>query len=198
MLTIGLIGGVASGKSAVAEAFAKRGAVVLDGDRTGHEVLGEPTVMSQLVARWGTCILKSPSEVNRSAVARIVFAPGNDAERQFLNQMTHPRIAVRLEEQLAALRHSDTPAAILDAALLLEAGWDSLCDEIVFVDVPREMRLARARSRGWDEAELARREATQLPLEEKKRRATICLDNSGSLDSLRSQVSELWDSWMSS
>ncbi len=198
MITIGLIGGVASGKSAVARAFAERGAVILDGDFTGHEVLREPAVISQLVARWGAGILNAPTEVNRSAVARIVFAPGKEAERQFLNQVTHPRIAALFEAKLAALRESNASAAIVDAALLLEAGWDRLCDEIVFVDVPRELRLARARSRGWDDAELARREATQLPLEEKKRRATICVDNAGSLQSLGGQVNALWNSWMSS
>lgn len=192
MITIGLIGGVASGKSAVARVLADRGAVILDADRVGHEVLREPRVIEQLVARWGSSILNEQGEINRSAVAKIVFAPGNDPERQFLNSVSHPRIAVRLAMQQEELRKTDCPAAVLDAALLLEAGWDHLCNEIIFVDVPRELRLHRARSRGWDDAELAKREATQLPLEEKKRRATIVIDNSGTLDSLQSQIVQLW------
>jgi dephospho-CoA kinase len=192
MITIGLIGGVASGKSAVARLLAERGAAVLNADQVGHEVLREPAVIQQLVARWGTGILNEQHEIERSAVAKIVFAPGNEAERQFLNSVSHPRIAARMEEELASLRRSNCPAAVLDAALLLEAGWDRLCDEIVFVDVPRELRLARARSRGWDDAELARREATQLSLDVKRAKATRLLDNSGTLEDLERQVKELW------
>lgn len=195
MITIGLIGGVASGKSAVAQRLAANGAVILDADRAGHLVLHEPAVIERLVARWGAQILNEQGEINRSAVAKIVFAAKGEAERQFLNSVTHPRIAARLEVQLNELRQANCPAAVLDAALLLEAGWDRLCDQIVFVDVPQEQRLDRARSRGWDAGELARREATQLPLEEKKRRATVCLDNSGSLIELQSSVDELAEKW---
>jgi dephospho-CoA kinase len=196
MITIGLIGGVASGKSAVARLLAERGAVILDADRVGHEVLREPAVIQQLIARWGPGILNDQGEVNRSAVAKIVFQPGHEAERLFLNSVSHPRIGARLADQLADLRKSNCPAAILDAALLLEANWDHLCDEIIFVDGPRELRLARARSRGWDEAELARREATQLPLEEKKMRATTVIDNSGDLAALERQVESLRRRWI--
>jgi dephospho-CoA kinase len=165
MITIGLIGGVASGKSTVAQQFVDCGAVILDADRVGHEVLREPAVIEQLVARWGPQILTTASEISRSAVAKIVFAPSGEAERQFLNSVTHPRIAARLAAQLEELRQTKCPAAVLDAALLLEAGWDRLCDQVVFVDAPQEQRFARARSRGWDGGELARREAPQLPLE---------------------------------
>lgn len=195
MITIGLIGGVASGKSAVARCFTDCGAALLDADRVGHEVLREPAVIEQLVARWGPTILTETAEINRSAVAKIVFAPGNEAERAFLNSVSHPRIAARLAEELDRFRAAKYPAVVLDAALLLEAGWDHLCDQIVFVDVPRELRLARAQSRGWDAGELARREATQLPLAEKKRRATVCLDNSGSLAELVARVRKLAGAW---
>jgi dephospho-CoA kinase len=191
MITIGLIGGVASGKSAVARLFARRGAVILDADRVGHEVLLEPAVIEQLSARWGSGILDEQGQINRSAVAKIVFAPGNEADRRFLNSVSHARIAARLAEQLTALRQTKCRAAILDAALLLEAGWDQLCDVIIFVHVPRELRLARARSRGWDDAELARREATQLPLEVKEGRATHRIENSGTLADLQRQVDEV-------
>jgi dephospho-CoA kinase len=195
MIIIGLIGGVASGKSAVARYFTDCGAALLDADRVGHEVLREPAVMKQLVARWGTRILNEAGEISRSAVAHIVFAPGNEGEREFLNSVSHPRIGARLAEELDRLRAAKYPAVVLDAALLLEAGWDHLCDQIVFVEVPLEQRLARARSRGWDVGELARREATQLPLEEKKRRSTICIDNSGTLAGLQARVGQLADQW---
>ena len=195
MLTIGLIGGVASGKSAVANLLANHGAVILDADRAGHEVLREPAVIEELVARWGRGIVNDVGEINRSAVAKIVFADGNEAERQYLNRLTHPRIAARLKTELDDLRRENVSAAVLDAALLLEAGWDHLCDEIIFVDVPEEQRLARARTRGWDEKELARREATQLPLEEKKQRSTVCLSNDGSYADLTERVAKLAHQW---
>lgn len=192
MITIGLIGGVASGKSAVARLLADRGAVILDADQAGHQVLREREVIEQLVSRWGREIF-TDGAIDRSAVARIVFAPGNEAERVYLNSVSHPRIAARLAAELEKLRTANCPAVVLDAALLLEAGWDQLCDEIIFVDVPREQRLVRARSRGWDEAELARREATQLPLAAKKLRATRILDNSGSQETLQREVQNLWN-----
>lgn len=195
MITIGLIGGVASGKSAVAQKFAERGAVILDADRVGHEVLREPQVIQQLVARWGAGILSPNGEINRSSVAKIVFASQGEADRQFLNSVTHPRIAARLSARISELRQANCPAAILDAALLLEAGWDRLCDQVVFVDVPQEQRLARARSRGWDDGELARREATQLSLAEKKSRSTVSLDNAGSLADLQQAVDVLVQKW---
>ena len=195
MLTIGLIGGVASGKSAVANLFAAQGAVILDADRVGHEVLREPAVIENLVARWGQGILNETGEINRSAVARIVFAAGHENEREFLNRVTHPRIAARLQEQLAEFRRANVPAVVLDAALLLEAKWDHLCDEIIFIDVPEEQRLARARTRGWDAGELARREATQLPLAEKKRRASVTLLNNGSVADLAERVLALAQQW---
>jgi dephospho-CoA kinase len=192
MITIGLIGGVACGKSAVAREFGKRGAAVLDADRAGHEVLRQPEVIAELVARWGSTILDASGQIQRSAVAQIVFSPAGDADRQFLNQLTHPRIALLLRQELDRLKQADWPVAILDAALLLEAGWDKLCDHVVFVQVPRNLRLERARLRGWNEQELARRETSQLPIEEKRRRATLLLDNSGSLEDLDAQVEQLW------
>src|SRR5207237_7455507 len=108
-----------------------------------------------------------------------------------------PWIKQRLREELARLK-ADTavPLIVLDAAVLLEAGWDDLCDEIVFVDVPRPLRLERiARWRGWSEKEVEAREMAQLPVEEKARRADHRLDNSGSLDRLRVQVNALLRRW---
>lgn len=195
MITIGLIGGVASGKSAVARLLADRGAAVIDADAAGHRVLREPWVKEQLVARWGPGILDAEGEINRKAVAKIVFAPGNEDERLFLNSVMHPRIGAQLAIELSRSRKSGVPAAVLDAALLLEADWNHLCHEIIFVDAPLEQRLARARARGWDEAELARRESTQLPLDQKKERATICLPNDGSHAELAARVGALADQW---
>lgn len=195
MLTIGLVGGVASGKSFVAECFRQLGAAVLDADKTGHAVLYEPAIIDAIRGRWGDGVLDAQGNVNRSAVAKIVFAPGNDAEKQFLQKLTHPRIEARLQRQMEQLQASDSPppAVVIDAALLFDAGWDKLCDKIVFVDAPRDIRLERAVARGWSAEQFAAREAAQMPLEEKRNRSHIAIRNARSRENVREVVRLTWE-----
>jgi dephospho-CoA kinase len=194
MHILGLIGGVACGKSAVADALARRGAEVLSGDKVGHQVLDEPEVRDALVARWGRGVLSAEGRIDRPAVAKIVFAPTPEgaAERLYLEQLTHPRIRQRMEAAIRQLPDASVPAIVIDAALLIEAGWSSICTDIAFVDCPRDERLRRAQTRGWTAEEFSRREAAQLPIEEKKLRATHVIDNSGSLADLDREVDRLW------
>ncbi len=194
MKIIGLTGGIASGKSAVARELAELGAVVLDADQAAHEVLKWQSVQQLLVERWGTSILNPDAQINRAELARRVFGEDENARRDldFLEQILHPRIREQFEEKLADLRPQAIPAVIIDAPLLLEAGWESLCDCLVFVDSPREARLERARSRNWTAAEFYNREAQQMPIAEKRTRSTHILDNSGTLAGLRAQVRDLW------
>jgi dephospho-CoA kinase len=196
MHILGLIGGVACGKSAVAAALERRGAVVLRGDEFGHLVLAETDVRDELVARWGRGVLAADGMISRPAVAKIVFAPTPEgaAERQFLEQLTHPRIRHRMEAAIRQLPDASVPAIVIDAALLIEAGWSSICTAIAFVDCPRDERLRRAQTRGWSAEEFSRREAAQLPIEEKKLRATHIIDNSGSLADLDREIDRLWTS----
>jgi dephospho-CoA kinase len=194
MHVIGLIGGIACGKSAVAAALARRGAVVFNGDELGHQVLDEPEVRDALVARWGSDILLPDGRIARPAVARLVFGstPEATAEREFLEQLVHPGIRRRIEAGIRQLLDASVPAIVIDAALLIEADWSSVCTDIVFVDCPSEERLRRARQRGWTEEEFASREAAQLPIEEKRRRASHVIDNSGSLKELDGEVARFW------
>lgn len=196
MQLIGIVGGVASGKSTVASAFAALGAGVLNADRAGHEVLRDSAVKAALRERWGEAVFDAEGSVHRPAVAKIVFAAEGNQERQFLERLTHPRIDKRLRDEAAELARRGIPVAILDAALLYEAGWDKLCDRVLFVEVPREQRLARALTRGWTEADFAAREARQWPVEEKRRLASEIIDNSGPPGELRRQVAGLWQSWL--
>jgi dephospho-CoA kinase len=192
---LGLLGGASSGKSLVARQFAQLGAYVLDGDRAGHEVLREPEVEQAARRRWGEAIFGPDGRIDRAALAAIVFAPAPDGPRElrYLEELTHPRIAERLrEEAAAASARSDVPALVLDAAVMLKAGWDQFCDAIVFVDAPREVRRARAAQRGWDARQFAAREAAQEPVEEKRRRATHVVDNSGTPEAARAQVVRIW------
>jgi len=197
MEVIGLAGGVASGKSTVAELFAELGAVSLNADQIGHEVLREPAVKESLRKEFGPSIFDAAGEVERSAVARLVFGPDKESQDRllFLESVTHPRISERLKTQLSKLKKNGCRAVILDAAVMFKAGWDRFCTRIVYLRVPHEVRVARAQSRGWTAVELDARENRQTPLAEKERKATDFLDNASSLETLRSQVRALWKLW---
>lgn len=191
---IGLIGGIASGKSVVAAELARLGAAILDADRAGHEVLALPDVASAIDARWGRQVRDAEGNLDRRALGRIVFAPGPAGEQElaFLEQLTHPRIGELLMRQVAGLIADGARALVLDAPVMEKSGWYGLCDRIVYVDAPREVRLARARQRGWTEEEFVAREGAQESLEQKRGRADLVIDNSGSLDETRAQVERWW------
>jgi len=199
MKIIGLIGGIASGKSAVAQDLAALGAVVLNADQAAHQVINIPSVQQALVARWGDGILKQsestgPSKVDRAAAAEHLF-PDQGADRnelRFLESLLHPKIRQQFEAELARLASAGTAIAVIDAPLLLEAGWESLCDHLVLVDSPRTMRLERARLRNWTEQEFAKREACQLPIAIKRERSTHILANAGTRADLRNEVQAFW------
>ena len=162
MKILGLLGGVASGKSLVARQLAELGAVVLDADRAGHEALRLPAVEAAARLRWGDAIFDPDGHIDRGRLAKIVFAPPPEGpkERKYLESLTHPEIGRRLAAEVDA-KNAIFPLAVLDAALILEAGWDRLCNCFAFVEVPRELRLVRASQRGWTEEDFAAREAAQ-------------------------------------
>jgi dephospho-CoA kinase len=194
MRIIGLVGGIASGKSTVAAELAALGATVLEADAAAHQALELPEVKEALVARWGEGILEPSGQVSRSAVARRVFSSkgGKNTELQFLETLLHPLVRRQFEGELARLEAERAPAAVIDAPLLLEAGWEDLCDSVVFVDAPTQERLKRVSRRNWNSAEYARREAAQMPIEEKRRRASHVLPNFGTRNELREAVREFW------
>jgi dephospho-CoA kinase len=195
MKTLGLSGGMASGKSLVSRQLADLGALALDADRAGHEALRLPEIEAAARQRWGNAIFDGEGHIDRSKLARIVFAPPPDGprERKYLEALTHPEIGRRLAAQIDAAK-GVAPLAVLDAALLFEAGWDRLCNSMVFVDAPRAARLARALQRGWTEEDFAAREAAQDSLESKRARADWIIDNSGPIAHTQSQVKRLWQS----
>lgn len=197
MLVIGLVGGIASGKSLVANCFEQLGAVVLNADRIGHEVLDEPEVIEKVVTFWGNRVLEN-GRVNRGTLARIVFAPTESAtvDLEKLERITHPRIERRVRERLEELRQSpQLQAVVLDAPVMFKSNWDRWCDRIVFVDTDFDTRQFRARQRGWADDEISKRESRQMPLEEKRRRSTDIIDNSSSKQSTYEQAIQLWQAW---
>jgi dephospho-CoA kinase len=195
MRIIGVLGGVGSGKSEVARQFARLGARVLDADQAAHEVLRLPHVEAAAHERWGNAVFGPDGRIDRARLAAIVFAPGAKAkeEREYLEQLIHPEVA-RLFSQQAEALGSECEVAVLDAPLLLEAGWDRLCEKMVFVEAPREARLARAKARGWGEEDFAAREGAQESLDRKRARADATIDNSGPLERTQAQVEQFWTS----
>ena len=185
---IGIVGGIGSGKSVVASVFREEGCVVSDSDALAHASLCDPVVRDALVSWWGSEILNADGTVNRKSVGRIVFA--NAEERRRLEALVHPWIERERNRAFAAAPHG-TKACVIDAPLLLEAGLRGACDLVVFVDAPLESRLERIRVRGWDDAELARRESAQWDLERKREASDVSIKNDGDVASLRPRIREI-------
>lgn len=196
MKTIGIIGGIASGKSLVAKMLGELGARTLDADKIGHAVLAEDADVRQaVVGRWGPGVLAGDGSIDRKAVAQRVFAPNKAgrADLDFLEALLHPRIRQRLESQRVQLLGEGDAPIVIEPSMLLESGWQLPLDVLVMVDAPREVRLARAQQRGWSEEQFAAREAAQWPVEEKRRRADVVIANDGSPEELRRAVLAFWE-----
>jgi dephospho-CoA kinase len=187
---VGLAGGIGSGKSAVARVWERLGAVVIDSDRESRAALELPEVKRQLVAWWGDRVLNPDGTVSRGAVADVVFKDA--AERAKLEGLIHPLVKRKRAEMVERARAAGAPMAVVDAPLLFEAGVDAECDAVVFVDTPRELRVARVAGRGWTEGELSRRESAQMGLEEKRRRSALVIRNSGSEQELEAEAGRVF------
>ena len=153
---------------------------------------GDPT--GPLPDGRGTDI-PEPFEISRAALGRVVFGSDVAAQtaRQDLESIVHPEIRSLIERQISELRRqANVEAIVLDAAVLLEAGWNDLCDVVVFIDTPQADRIARVQAgRGWSAAELAQREASQWPLPRKRAAADAVIDNSNSVDDAARQLEQV-------
>jgi len=190
-LLLGLVGGIGSGKSAVAAMLRECGGHVIDADQLGHEALRQPEIREQVTARWGNDILDETGGVSRRKLAAVVFS--NPQERKALEDLVFPWIERRIREEIEKAKQDATVRfVVLDAAILLETGWGKACDVIVFVSVQRETRLQRiCQQRGWSQKEVEAREQAQYSLEDKAARAHTVIDNCGDLSQTRKQVEAL-------
>lgn len=193
MIVLGLTGGIAAGKSTVARELARRGAHVIDADRLGH-LAYEPGTRAhrEVAAAFGPGAVAADGRIDRAALGAHVF--GKPAELRRLTDIVWPEIRLLAEEQLARLRREQPGAVVvLDAAVLFEAGWEDLCDEVWVVVVSRATAVRRAVARGGlDAAAVEARIDAQLSNEVRRARADVVLDNDGDEAALHAQLDAHW------
>ena len=193
MIVIGIVGGIASGKSFVTSHLESLGAVVLDADRIGHAVLATDQVIDAIRDQWGDKVISRNGTVDRSALAAIVFDPEQPGQLEKLEEITHPLIAERLRAEINRLaKQGETAFLVLDAPVMVKAGWHVFCDVIIFVDASLAERRRRAAQRGWSSDMLANREAMQAAVEDKRKLGSYLVDNNGSREQTVQQVNEIW------
>jgi dephospho-CoA kinase len=189
---IGIVGGIASGKSTVANEFEKLGCAIIRADVIAHELLQERVVREEIVGLFGPEVLNACGEIDRRKLAQKVFA---DARKlAALNKVLHPRVLERTEALLAEYQYcAHVKAIVLDMPLLMEVGWADRCDRLIFVKCDRRRRADRARQAGLlDEAEIRIRENFQISLDKKARRADNTIDNNSDFLTLVRQINEIF------
>jgi len=193
MRVIGLTGGIASGKSLVSEQLAEKGAAVIDADKVGHSAyLKDTPTFAKVVEAFGEDIVGDDGEVDRKALGGKVF--GDPEARRRLEGIVWPAMRAMMEEQLEELRAQGTEFAVLEAALLIEADWTSLTDEVWLVSVSPETARQRLYERNGLSAEDAEsRIRAQLTNEKRREYADIEIENDGTLEELRAAVDAAWD-----
>ena len=192
MRLIGLTGGIATGKSTVAAMLAERGAAVVDADALAHEVLvpGAPA-FDKVVARFGADVLDHTGAVDRAALGSIVFA--DPRLRAELEHITHPHIRALMQQRTIEALDSAAPLVVADIPLLFERDRDGAFEGTMLVYAPAATQLQRLRDRdGLDDTSAQRRLVAQLPIDDKRSRATWVIDNAGTRESTAAQVDTWW------
>ncbi|MGE5590601.1 MAG: dephospho-CoA kinase [Bacillota bacterium] len=198
MIVIGLTGGIATGKSTVTAALRDLGVPVIDADQVARQVVepGQPA-LDEIVAAFGPDLLRDDGRLDREKLASLVFADG--AARQRLNSITHPHILRAIDRQRQEAAAAGQRVLALDVPLLFEAGMDRSVDRVWVVTASPSQQLQRLMGRDGLTAEEARRRVeSQMPLEEKIRRADAVIDNSGSVEATRTRVRNLLEALLDS
>ena len=192
MLVIGLTGGIGTGKSEASRILKEFGASVIDADRVGHEAYRPRSqAWREVVEAFGEGILLPNGEIDRKSLGSVVFS--DPKARIRLNSIMHPRMTDMIRERIEGLRSRGAEVVVVEAALLMEAGWDSLVDEVWVTCSPEEQVLERLQRRnGLTGEEIRARIGSQLPLEERVRHADVLVMNSGNVDELREELESLW------
>jgi dephospho-CoA kinase len=193
MRTIGLTGGIGSGKSSVSKILADLGAFVIDADTVGHEIyLPGKAAWQQVTAAFGQDILAEDQTIDRKKLGAIVFSSA-DALKQ-LNTIVHPIMFTEIEQRIQAKRDEGfTPPIVVEAAILIEANWLPLADEVWVVVTDKSAIIERvAEQRGMAAKDTEARIANQLSDQERLKHATVVIHNDGSLEDLQQHIQQVW------
>src|ERR1700692_3868984 len=192
-ITIGLTGGIGSGKSTAAKMLAEPGAPAIDADKVGHEIYQPGTpAYRELIEAFGDRILAPDRTIDRRKLGPIVFA--DPAALKQLNAIVHPKMFTRMGEMVAAMRRGgERRPIVVEAAILIEANWQPLFDEIWLVRAPREQVVTRIEiQRGLKPSESESRIRAQLSDEDRAKHATLVIENNGSIEELRDLLKTVW------
>ena len=192
MMVIGLIGGIGTGKSTVSSMLRELGGVVINADEVGHQAyLPHQGVWDQVVAAFGREILEADETVNRRKLGGIVFGDPTQLER--LNKIVHPWMFEQLRQRIEELRRQGASVVVLEAAILLEAHWEPLVDQIWTTTAPEAEVLRRLLARdSLSEEQIRARIAAQMPQEERTARSHVVLDTNCTVPEVRLKVDRLW------
>jgi len=193
MLVIGLTGSIGTGKSEAARQLEALGASVISADQVGHEAYTPNTqAWEQVVAAFGEDILQEDGEIDRRKLGALVFSDPGQLEK--LNQIMHPRMARMVADKIEVLRSQGVNVVVVEAALLFEAGWDSLVEEVWVTDSSDQVVIERLKERnGMSEGEARKRISSQMDRTERLERSDYVIENSGNMAALESAIKELWD-----
>lgn len=194
MLVIGLTGSIGTGKSEATRVLQGLGAEVINADQVGHEAYTPHTESwNAVVDTFGRDILQPDGEIDRRKLGAIVFA--DQGQMAKLNGIMHPRMAGMVAEKIEQMRSRGVTVVVVEAALLFEAGWETLVDEVWATDSPLEIVFQRLMSRnGLDEQEVRKRLGSQMDIQERLDRADVVVDNSGDVTALEETVKSIWES----
>ncbi len=193
MLVIGLTGGIGTGKSEAARHMVSLGAALIDADLVGHEAYRpHAEAWERVVEAFGEGILQPNGEIDRRSLGAIVFSDPEQLAR--LNGIMHPLMARMVQEKIDALRNEGKDVVVVEAALLFEAGWDSLVQEVWVTDASEEAVIHRLEQRNrMSEEEARKRLSSQMSRSERLERADHVIDNSGDLAKMKDEINELWE-----
>ena len=193
MFVIGLTGGIGTGKTAVSNMLQDLGATVINADQVGHEAYTPHTeAWEAVVGAFGEGILQENGEVDRRKLASIVFSDSTQLDR--LNGIMHPRMAAIVSDKLRGLEQQGVKVAVVEAAVLFEAGWDSLVDEVWTTESDEETVIQRLQARnGFAPEEIRKRMASQLSSEARSSKAAQVLRNDSDLSDLVNTVNATWN-----
>lgn len=194
-MIIGLTGGIASGKSTIAQMLVERGALLVDADQVAREVVlpGEPA-LEAIASIFGQAVLQEDGSLNRSKLGEIVFQDKESLKK--LEAITHPVIRQRMQQKMDAYADQYPERLVVaDVPLLYETKQEKLYEGIMVVYIPAELQISRLMQRnGYSKEEAVRRVESQMNIEEKRERADWVINNSGSLEATKQQIEQFWTS----